>query len=357
MKDTRVRIGLIGSGMIAQVMHLPHLLSMPNLFDVVALCDISPGTVRGVADKHDIQRTSTDYRDMLEHVDLDAVMILTPNHARPAIAAAQAGKHVFVEKPMCNNLEEADELVDVVARNDVIGMVGYHKRYDPGYMAGCDAIQKLQGANLIRLHNAHGPNDPFLAHYDIMRVDDVDPVLKQRLRQEQVASLRQAIGEQPEHVTRAYGHMLGSSIHEMTILHGAFGLPERVVSTEIWSNGVAYASIMAYAGDLRCVFDVVYMPGLRKFDETLTVYSPSKVVSIAFPSPFLENAPTLVDTWEMDGESYRESQTVASYHEAFKLELIHFHACIVDNKTPRTPLSEGREDIALLIEMINAYRP
>jgi hypothetical protein len=80
------------------------------------------------------------------------------------------------------------------------------------------------------------------------------------------------------------------------------------------------------------------------------------VVSIVFPSPFLKNAATTVETWEMVGTAYRESQTTASYHEAFKLELIHFHECIVSGQTPHTPLSEGRQDIATLIAMIQAFR-
>ena len=58
----------------------------------------------------------------------------------------------------------------------------------------------------------------------------------------------------------------------------------------------------------------------------------------------------------MDGEHYRESRTTASYEEAFKLELIHFHDCIVNGKTPLTPAEGGRAQIALLIDMIKAYR-
>jgi len=357
MATKRVRVGVIGAGMIAQVMHVPHLVELGELFEIAAICDISLGTATAVAHKYGIPHAMSDYQQMLDEVDLDAVLVLTLNHAPPAIAAARAGKHLLIEKPMCNNLAEADELLDAVKSSGVVGMVGYHKRYDPGYRHGRDLIQSLESPNLVRLHDVIGPNDAFLSHYDILRVDDVDKGLLNKLNAENAASVRVAIGDQPEHVVRAYGLMLGLTTHDMTILHGALGLPERVVSTDIWSNGLAYASIFAYPGDLRCVFDTGIIAGLRKFEESLTVYSRDKVVEIAFPSPFIKNAPTMVETWEMNGGVYQETHAQASYEEAFKEELRHFHACIEQGIEPETPLTEGRDDIAFLIKMIEAYRP
>ena len=356
MGGKRVRVGLIGTGMIAQVMHLPHLLELPELFEVTALCDLSPGTVQAVGARFGIGYTTTDYRAMLERADLDAVMVLTRDHAQTATDALRAGKHVFIEKPMCNNLDEADELLDAQAQSGRVAMLGHHKRYDPGYLAGRNRIRQMQDPHLVRLHDVAGPNELFLEHYHIVRVDDIDAAAKDRMQQFHQASLQRAIGAQPQAVLRAYGLMLGLSIHDIYILDGVFGLPERVVSTEIWDGGAAYASILAYPGNLRCVLDTALVPEMRVFDESMTVYAPDSIVSIVFPSPFLNNAATVVEAWEMDGGHFRESRTTASYEEAFKLELIHFHDCIVSGKTPRTPAAEGRAQIALLIEMIRAYR-
>ena len=357
MGAKRVGIGLIGAGMIAQVMHLPHLLELPDLFEVVALCDLSPGTLQAVAARCGIGFTTSDYREMLARADLDAVMVLTRDHAQPATDALRAGKHVFIEKPMCNNLDEADELLEAQAQSGRVAMLGHHKRYDPGYVAGRHRIRQMQAPHLIRLHDVAGPNELFLEHYDIVRVDDVDAAAKGRMQRSHQESLQRAVGAQPEAVLRAYGLMLGLSIHDIYILDGAFGLPERVVSTEIWDGGAAYASILAYPDNLRCVLDTALVRGMRVFDESMTVYAPDSIVSIVFPSPFLKNAATVVEEWEMDDGGFRASRTTASYAEAFKLELIHFHDCIVNGETPRTPAVEGRAQIALLIEMIGAYRP
>ena len=356
MGSKPVKIGLIGTGMIAQVMHLPHLFELPELFEVAALCDLSPGTVKAVGAKFGVRHTTSDYREMLERADLDAVMVLTLDHAQPATDALRAGKHVFIEKPMCNNLDEADELLDAQAHSGCVAMLGHHKRYDPGYVAGRERIQQMQDPSLIRLYDITGPNDFFLEHYEIVRVDDVDAAEKNKMQQLHQDSLQRAIGAQPDPVMRAYGKMLGLSIHDIYILDGAFGLPERVVSTEIWDGGAAFASILAYPNNLRCLLDTASVRGLRVFDETMIVYAPDSIVSIVFPSPFLKNAATVVEEWQMDGGHYLESRTTASYEEAFKLELIHFHDCIVNGKTPHTPAQEGRAQIALLIDMIKAYR-
>ena len=356
MGNKPVKIGLIGTGMIAQVMHLPHLFEMPDRFEVTALCDLSPGTVQAVSARFGIRHTFTDYREMLDRADVDAVMVLTRDHAQPATDALRAGKHVFIEKPMCNNLDEADELLDAQAQSGRVAMLGHHKIYDPGYLVGRERIRQMQNPNLIRLHDVNGPNDLFLEHYDIVRVDDIDAHEKNRMNQLHQDSLQRAIGVQPEPIMRAYGKMLGLLIHDIYILDAAFGLPEQVVSTDIWDGGGAIVSILAYSDSLRCVVDTAGVRNLRVFDESMTVYAPDSVVSIVFPSPFLKNAATVVEEWQMDGGRYRESTTTASYQEAFKLELVHFHDCIVNGQTPRTPATTGRAQIALLIDMIRACR-
>jgi len=76
------------------------------------------------------------------------------------------------------------------------------------------------------------------------------------------------------------------------------------------------------------------------------------VVKINFPSPFLRNAPTTVDVWEMDGDRAVERRITASYKEALKQELIHLHDCIVNDKELQTNGYEGRQDIGLLIDMV-----
>src|SRR5262245_43194398 len=107
----RIKIGVVGCGLIAQMMHLPHLRELADLYEVVALCDVSPSTLKHAADAHGTARRHADYRDLLKE-DIEAVAVLSGDSHGPVIVdALRAGKHVFTEKPMCYTLREADEIL------------------------------------------------------------------------------------------------------------------------------------------------------------------------------------------------------------------------------------------------------
>ena len=72
----RVRVGLIGTGLIAQVMHLHYLAELAGRYEVAAVCDLDADSARGCADRYRIPAVFTDWRDLLGH-PLDAVMVLT----------------------------------------------------------------------------------------------------------------------------------------------------------------------------------------------------------------------------------------------------------------------------------------
>ncbi|TAK22144.1 MAG: Gfo/Idh/MocA family oxidoreductase [Chloroflexota bacterium] len=351
----RVRVGLIGCGGIAQIMHLPYLKELEERFEIAALCDISPTLVRTVASDYGVCRTFTDYREMLEKADLDTVLVLTQHHAEPAIAAARAGKNVLVEKPMVVNLDEADELIDAVRSSGVVGMVGYMKRYDPGYLAGLREIEPVRDrVKLIELHDVIGPNAQFLAHQRVRRFDDAPADAVAAGQRKLDVAIQRAIGDMPDHIKRAYRLLLGLATHDIAILRGAFGSPEKVLSVEIWNDGRYITATIRYPGDARCLF-YTGVVGIRRFDEKLTAYADDRIVEITFPSPFLKSTPTMVRVSENRDGAYDERNILASYEEAFKEELIHFHDCIVEGHQPRTPVVEGRKDTELLIDFVRTY--
>ena len=92
----RLRIGVVGAGVIAQVMHLHYLRELSDRYDVVALCDISSDSADKNAAVYGIPQTYTSWQDMISNAGLDAILILTNgSHAPIAIAAANAGIHVL----------------------------------------------------------------------------------------------------------------------------------------------------------------------------------------------------------------------------------------------------------------------
>jgi UDP-N-acetyl-2-amino-2-deoxyglucuronate dehydrogenase len=102
--------GIIGAGLIADF-HARSIGEMPNA-KLVGCCDKIPERARKLADKFGV-RAFDDYEQMLDSGEIDIVTIATPSgfHLEPAVAAAQAGKHVICEKPLEITLERIDEMI------------------------------------------------------------------------------------------------------------------------------------------------------------------------------------------------------------------------------------------------------
>ena len=114
----RLSVGVIGCGLIAQVMHLHYLRELAEHFEIAALCDISDDVRTACAHDYGVSRTCADWHDLIA-MPLDAVLILTSgSHAPIAMAAAEAGRHMLVEKPMCFSVQEGRAMIAAASSND-----------------------------------------------------------------------------------------------------------------------------------------------------------------------------------------------------------------------------------------------
>ena len=121
-----VKVGVIGCGGVAQVIHLPLLSKHPDV-EIIALCEVDNSKAAILADKFDIPRFYEDVAEMLGKEELDAVFILTPNslHLPISMLALDNGNHVFVEKPAGKNADETlriKERAESVSKTVMIGM-------------------------------------------------------------------------------------------------------------------------------------------------------------------------------------------------------------------------------------------
>src|SRR5215469_16910569 len=122
MKATgKVKVGIIGSQFEADI-HAASFQILPEEAEVVAVVSPTPGNAQKLADRYGIPRVFTDYREMIKQPDIELVTITAPNslHAQMTIDAANAGKHVLCEKPLCMTLEEADQMIDTSKRQGVL---------------------------------------------------------------------------------------------------------------------------------------------------------------------------------------------------------------------------------------------
>ncbi|MCW4047996.1 MAG: Gfo/Idh/MocA family oxidoreductase [Candidatus Bathyarchaeota archaeon] len=145
------KLGIIGLGYIGQL-HLRHCLKIPNA-KVLAVADISKKALNK-AKKSGVKKTFTNYEDLLKESGIDAVIIGLPTHLHLncAIAAAEAGKDVFLEKPIARTVEEAKEIISVVQKNSVKLMMGYHMRFNNEFIA---VKEKIKNGLIGDVENAH----------------------------------------------------------------------------------------------------------------------------------------------------------------------------------------------------------
>ena len=124
-----IKLGIIGLGYVGQI-HLRNSLKIPNA-DVWAAADVSAKALKN-AQKEGVKKTFTNYSELLKDPEVDAVIIGLPTHLHLQCAkeAAEAGKDIFLEKPMARNVEEAKEIISAAQRNSVKLMMGYYMRFN-----------------------------------------------------------------------------------------------------------------------------------------------------------------------------------------------------------------------------------
>ncbi|MGB9619939.1 MAG: Gfo/Idh/MocA family protein [Armatimonadota bacterium] len=123
-----VRVGFVGAGGIANA-HMNALQAVEDV-EIVAICDLDRARAESAAARF-VAKAYTDYRQMLDSEELNALYVCVPPyaHEQQELIAASRGIHLFVEKPVAVTLEKAHEVRDAIQRHSVVSAVGYHWRY------------------------------------------------------------------------------------------------------------------------------------------------------------------------------------------------------------------------------------
>jgi predicted dehydrogenase/threonine dehydrogenase-like Zn-dependent dehydrogenase len=139
----RVRVGIIGAGGFATGMHLPNLQKLSGKYEIRAICSRTGANAKAAAAKFGAAYSTTDYHEILADPDIDLVMICTRHnlHGKMVIKSLQAGKHTFVEKPLCTTKEELNAIKNFYGFSDSnstlniqpstlpLLMVGFNRRF------------------------------------------------------------------------------------------------------------------------------------------------------------------------------------------------------------------------------------
>lgn len=130
--SAELKMGLVGCGYISDA-HVRGYLALSDRVRVTAVCDVDPDRARACANTLRVDQVYTDYEAFLADSDVEAVDLCLPHrvHAPATVAAAEAGKHVLVEKPIAPTLEDADAMIRAARQAGVKLMVAHNQRYHP----------------------------------------------------------------------------------------------------------------------------------------------------------------------------------------------------------------------------------
>jgi predicted dehydrogenase len=159
----RVNIGVIGYGRIAHTMDVPRTLKFTDLCRFTAVCDVDSkrlaygkSCIERAYAKRGIRqtvKTYADYNEMLKDPSIDAVMICTPDHqhALQATACLLAKKHIYLQKPFAQTIQEGRLIANIAQRNNLVLQVGSWQRSRPQFHRVCELVRNGRIGKVVRV--------------------------------------------------------------------------------------------------------------------------------------------------------------------------------------------------------------
>ena len=138
----KIGFGLIGTGLWGE-MHARTYASSP-VVEFKAVCDLRKDRAKEISEKYGAKDYYSDYKKLLDRDDISAVSIATPDfaHTEIAVAAAKAGKHILIEKPLATSVEDCEKILAAVREaKDIKFMVDFHNRWNPSFVNAKAAIK------------------------------------------------------------------------------------------------------------------------------------------------------------------------------------------------------------------------
>lgn len=352
---TRIRIGVVGAGLIGQVEHIPNLARLSSRFEIAGIADASP-RMRGELERRGF-RSLSNYRELM-WLDLDAILIAAPDpyHAEITLAALDRGLHVFCEKPLCFSVAEAEEIAAARARAGKVVQVGYMKRFDPSYEALLAMLPKDgEGLRFISVEVQDPDFWPFNQHQgEFVKTDDVAPGL-----------IEEAKSHREQQVLRATGHRLkgaemwgftnsycSSLIHDINAVHGmldVMGLETGdVVGAAFFAGGDGgHGSVRLKGRDALWQMTHLFVPKVADYRERISLYFDNAVLELTFPSPYLNHFPTRLTVARTDGNKWHRTEHRAGFEEPFVRELIGFWESVTMGAPIRNTIEAATRDLEL----------
>jgi hypothetical protein len=322
---------VVGGGLIAQLVHLPLLASMPRACRTVALCDPSRTVRETLARRWDIPSAHATHEDMLAACELDALIVCSPNetHATVALDAIAAGCAVLIEKPLALAPADADAVLAAARRHRIVARVGYMKQFDPAFAAFAQLLpadEPLLHVDAATIDNAIGRR--FRPH-DLVSAADVPVGVRNRAGEALRAQAVEALGPEAAAFGEAYSlAFCGALVHDVNLVLNVLetlGIPVAGIVDAAGAPDATSASCHCeLATGARWSASWVLAPRAPRFSEVIRFTFPDGPRTLALPAPY------------------------ADVRRGYEPQLRSFAAAVAAGDTTSTSLEQGARDVAFL---------
>lgn len=298
MASKRLRVGILGAGEVAQVIHLPTLHLLDHLYTVVAISDVSRKTVDFCATHYEFLIATVKSYNVINEPNVDVIFVLTSDEFHEAEKTAPNGARVFV---------------------------GYMRRYAPSFVNAFEReVASIDKVLYARCRGIVGPNtffvnqsgtSPFKYSSDLPAEASAERGRLLSILFEEAFEGKKITAE-----CKDFCRFLGSlGSHDLYLLRETLGYPESVAGVS--ANEPFYSAILNYRNQDGSSFAVTYESGIdmvARFDSHLTIYGKNKTVSIQYDTPYIKGLPIKVKVDEINEHGEAVSREIlSSYEDAY----------------------------------------
>lgn len=318
-----IRVCLVGAGRVAKV-HAKSLVKYVPDANLVAVVDPNQDVLQTTADEYGIEARFHALEHALNTADFDAVVITTPTftHAQLAIAAAKAGKHILLEKPMALDLKECDEIAKAAQNNNILLQLAFMRRFDPEFTAAAERIAGDEiGQPMLIKSLTHGPGLPPAWATDLKTSNG-------------------NLAEVNSHDWDCVRWLMGSDYHRVYVEVANFKGADRGVKTENYYDN-ALVNIKFQSGGLGSISSIC--PCDYGYDARVEIVGEKGIMQIGE----LKGQSIIVCTDRDQGLITPIYRTWPQRFEwAYIREMEHFIQCVQNGTTPNVGAADGRWAVA-----------
>jgi len=327
--ESTLNVGVIGAGRMPQRAHIPNLLA--EKCRIVAIADPRFETAKLVAAHFGIDTAFGYYEDLLADDDIEAVVVAVPDpfHATVAIAALEAGKHVFIEKPLATNRDDGRAMVAAAHKAGRKLSVAYQRRHDPA----AEVTRRLMGefaqsGEMGAIRSMEWKNfggewdwnaDPLISAGDARPDEAADPHFPSWL---------------PRELWGEFSIFNNGLSHGVDLIMSLVGRPTSVIAAyPRWS--ATTMALFDWSG-VRTLFAAASTEG-STWQEWLEIRYQHGWLRFSTPPALHANHPGVVEVYR--GRQGRREVYEAPHEWAFRREIQHFLRCVRED-IPESPTPE-----------------